>query len=110
MKLGELGWRIGMAIAAFNLVILAIAIPFINPRSGRSGSLIVTVISFFTYYNLVNMSKYWVAGGKLSLPVMLVSLHLPVLLVSLLILYWRQQQGLVFAKPRKTIVSQAVQV
>ena len=110
VNLGELGWRIGMAIAAFNLVILAIAIPFINPRSGRSGSLIVTVISFFTYYNLVNMSKYWVAGGKLSLPVMLVSLHLPVLLVSLLILYWRQQQGLVFAKPRKTIVSQAVQV
>jgi len=40
VNMGELGWRIGMAIAAFNLVILAIAIPFINPRSGRSGSLI----------------------------------------------------------------------
>jgi hypothetical protein len=66
------------------------------------------VISFFTYYNMVNMSKYWVAGGKISLPVMLVTLHLPVLLVSLLILYWRQQQGLVFTKRRKTPVSQAV--
>jgi lipopolysaccharide export system permease protein len=104
VNMGELGWRIGMAIAAFNLVILAIAIPFINPRSGRSGSLIVTVISFFTYYNLVNMSKYWVAGGKISLPVMLVTLHLPVLLVSLFVLFWRQQQGLGFAKPRKPLV------
>jgi lipopolysaccharide export system permease protein len=108
VNMGELGWRIGMAIAAFNLVILAIAIPFINPRSGRSGSLIVTVISFFTYYNLVNMSKYWVAGGKISLPAMLVTLHLPVLVVSLLVLYWRQQQGLVFAKPRKTAAVQSV--
>jgi lipopolysaccharide export system permease protein len=108
VNMGELGWRIGMAIAAFNLVILAIAIPFINPRSGRSGSLIVTVISFFTYYNLVNMSKYWVAGGKISLPAMLVTLHLPVLVVSLLVLYWRQQQGLVFAKPRKTVAVESV--
>ena len=109
VNMGELGWRIGMAIAAFNLVILAIAIPFINPRSGRSGSLIVTVISFFTYYNMVNMSKYWVAGGKLSLPVMLIMLHLPVLLVSLMILYWRQQQGLVFTKPRKPVATEALQ-
>jgi len=84
--------------------ILSNGIPFINPRSGRSGSLIVTVISFFTYYNLVNMSKYWVAGGKISLPVMLVTLHLPVLLVSLFVLFWRQQQGLGFAKPRKPLV------
>jgi lipopolysaccharide export system permease protein len=110
VNLAELGWRIGMAIAAFNLMILAIAIPFINPRSGRSGSLIVTVISFFTYYNMVNMSKHWIAGGRISMPAMLITLHLPVLLVSLMILYWRQQQGLVFTKARKPMATKVVQV
>ena len=110
VNLAELGWRIGMAIAAFNLVILAIAIPFINPRSGRSGSLIVTVISFFTYYNMVNMSRNWIGTGLISLTNMLITLHLPVFLMAISILYWRQQQGLIFTRPRKITSDKAVQV
>ena len=98
--LAELGWRIGMAIAAFNLIILALAIPFINPRSGRSGSLILTILSFFTYYNLVNMSKSWIASGLISMPKMLVVLHVPILLLAFGLLYWRQQQGLIFSRPK----------
>jgi len=109
VNLAELGWRIGMAIAAFNLVILAIAIPFINPRSGRSGSLIVTVISFFTYYNMVNMSRNWIGTGLISLTNMLITLHLPVFLMAISILYWRQQQGLIFTRPRKITSDKAVQ-
>jgi lipopolysaccharide export system permease protein len=108
VNLAELGWRIGMAIAAFNLVILAIAIPFINPRSGRSGSLIVTVISFFTYYNMVNMSRNWIGTGLISLTNMLITLHLPVFLMAISILYWRQQQGLIFTRPRKITSDKAV--
>ena len=103
VNLGELGWRIGMAIAAVNLLILAIGIPFINPRSGRSGSLIVTIISFFTYYNMVNMSRNWIGAGHISLPAMLLALHLPVFLAALAILFWRQQQGLIFYKTRPSI-------
>lgn len=109
VNLAELGWRIGMAIAAFNLVILAIAIPFINPRSGRSGSLIVTVISFFTYYNMVNMSRNWIGTGLISLTNMLITLHLPVFLMAISILFWRQQQGLIFTRSRKITSDKAVQ-
>jgi len=100
VNLGELGWRIGMAIAAFNLLILAIGIPFINPRSGRSGSLIVTIISFFTYYNMVNTSRNWIGNEQFSFSGMLLTLHLPVFTVACLILYWRQHQGLIFYKSR----------
>jgi lipopolysaccharide export system permease protein len=100
VNLGELGWRIGMSIAAVNLLILAIGIPFINPRSGRSGSLIVTIISFFTYYNMVNMSRNWIGAGHISLPAMLLALHLPVFLAACAIFFWRQQQGLIFYKTR----------
>jgi lipopolysaccharide export system permease protein len=97
---GELTWRLGMIVAAFNLLLLAIGIPFINPRSGRSGSLIMTLASFFTYYNIVNLSRNWVAMGKISMGEMLLMLHLPVFLIAWLILYWRQEQGLVFKKRR----------
>jgi lipopolysaccharide export system permease protein len=100
VNLGELGWRIGMAIAAINLLILALGIPFINPRSGRSGSLVLTIISFFTYYNMVNMSRNWIGAGQISFIGMLTALHLPVFLLACLILYWRQQQGLIFNKGR----------
>jgi lipopolysaccharide export system permease protein len=108
VNLAELGWRIGMAIAAFNLVILAIAIPFINPRSGRSGSLIVTIISFFTYYNMVNMSRNWIGAGDISFTHMLLALHLPVFILGCLILFWRQQQGVIFYKARPAMASSAV--
>jgi lipopolysaccharide export system permease protein len=101
VNLAELGWRIGMAIAAFNLTILALAIPFINPRSGRSGSLILTILSFFTYYNLVNMSKSWVSSGLISMPKMLIFLHLPIFLLAFGLLYWRQQQGLIFSRSNR---------
>jgi lipopolysaccharide export system permease protein len=102
VNLGEFGWRIGMAIAAFNLLILAVGIPFINPRSGRSGSLIVTIISFFTYYNMVNTSRNWIGNGQFSFSGMLLTLHMPVFIVACMILYWRQHQGLIFYKSRST--------
>ena len=98
---GELTWRIGMILAAFNLLLLAIGIPFINPRSGRSGSLLMTLVSFFTYYNFVNMSRNWVVVGKLSMTDMLITLHLPVFVLAWLILIWRSQQGLVFKIRRR---------
>lgn len=93
---GELTWRFGMILAAVNLLLLAIGIPFINPRNGRSGPLMVAVVSFFLYYNVVNLSRNWVVVGKYDMPQMLLLLHLPVFVLACLILVWRQQQGLLF--------------
>jgi lipopolysaccharide export system permease protein len=98
---GELTWRIGMIVAAVNLLLLAIGIPFINPRSGRSGSLMLTLVSFFTYYNFVNMSRNWVVVGKLGMTDMLLALHLPVFVLACLILLWRAQQGMMFKRNRR---------
>jgi lipopolysaccharide export system permease protein len=105
VNLSELTWRIGLGLASFNLLLLAIAIPFINPRSGRSGSLVMAMITFFIYYNLVNLSRSWVAAGESTLSNMLVGIHLPVFLLAVLILYWRQKQGLLFSRPRKLALS-----
>ena len=101
---------ISLIIAALlsALLILAIGIPFINPRSGRSGSLVVTVISFFTYYNMVNMSRNWIGAGDISFTHMLLALHLPVFILGCLILFWRQQQGVIFYKARPVMGTSAV--
>lgn len=62
--LGELSWRIGMAVTAFNFVLIAVAVSVSNPRAGRSGNLVFLLFSFVLYYNLVNLGTSWIAAGK----------------------------------------------
>jgi lipopolysaccharide export LptBFGC system permease protein LptF len=70
--------------------------------------LIVTIISFFTYYNMVNMSRNWIGSGQISFTSMLLSLHLPVFLAACVMLFWRQRQGLIFYKTRPFMKSTTV--
>ena len=93
VNMGELTWRIGLGLGAFNLVLLGIAIPYVNPRTGRTGALIMAMLTFFIYYNLINLSRNLVASGQWNLPSMLVALHLPVFMLSLLGLWWRKEQA-----------------
>jgi lipopolysaccharide export system permease protein len=92
VNLGELTWRIGLAIGAFNLVLLGVAIPYVNPRSGRTGSLVMAMLTFFIYYNLINVSRNAVASGQWGMPAMLFILHVPVTALGLIGLWWRSEQ------------------
>ncbi len=92
VNMGELTWRIGLALGAFNLVLLGIAIPYVNPRTGRTGSLVMAMLTFFIYYNLINVSRNAVASGQWNLWGMLVLLHVPVFLLVLFGLWWRNEQ------------------
>lgn len=92
VNLGELTWRIGLALGAFNLILLGVAIPYVNPRTGRTGSLVMAMLTFFIYYNLINFSRNAVSSGHWNMVSMLFTLHTPVLLLSLLGLWWRREQ------------------
>jgi lipopolysaccharide export system permease protein len=92
VNLGELTWRIGLALGAFNLVLLGVAIPYVNPRTGRTGSLAMAMLTFFIYYNLINLSRNAVAGGHWGMVTMLFTLHLPFMVLSLIGLWWRRDQ------------------
>ncbi|MDB5802180.1 MAG: putative permease [Rhodocyclales bacterium] len=63
---GELVWRFGLPIATVLLALLAIPLSFVNPRAGRTNSLIFAVLTFTVYLNLLGVSQAWVAQGKLS--------------------------------------------
>ena len=80
----ELAWRLGLALAAINFVILALALANANPRSGRSGNLVFAVLAFMVYNNLVNLGQSWVYGGLISFTNLLALLHGGVLVLGLL--------------------------
>ena len=60
----ELAWRLGLAIAALNFVVLAITVSSVNPRVGRSGNLVFALFAFVVYYNLLNLGQSWISTGR----------------------------------------------
>ncbi len=79
----ELAWRIGIALAAINLVVIGVAASSVNPRAGRSLNLIFALLAFAIYYNLLNLSQSWIAAGKVPFGVLLLALHGGVLALAL---------------------------
>ena len=71
----ELSWRFGLIFAAFNFMVIGIAVSSANPRVGRSGNLVFALFVFVVYYNLLSLGQSWIASGKFSLTGVLVALH-----------------------------------
>jgi lipopolysaccharide export system permease protein len=90
-NLGELGWRIGMAITALNFVLIAIAATSGNPRAGRGGNLFFTLFAFVFYYNLLNLGQTWVSSGVVELIPFMLLLHGVVFVLATLWLAKRHQ-------------------
>ena len=85
----ELSWRLGLVLAAANLVLIALAVSNVNPRVGRSGNLIFALLAFVVYYNLINMAQAWIATGRISQMTSLLLLHGVTLILTLLWLAYR---------------------
>jgi lipopolysaccharide export system permease protein len=84
INLGELGWRLGLAFAAFNFIVIAVIVSNVNPRAGRSGNLIFALFAFIVYYNMLNIGQSWVTTGRVSFAAFIVALHGGVLCVAAL--------------------------
>jgi len=82
-NLGELAWRLGLALSAINLVVLALALSNVNPRGKRSGNLIFIVLAFVVYNNLVNLGQSWIFVGLIGFGNLLLLLHGGVLVLGL---------------------------
>ena len=73
--MGELAWRLGLAFAAVNFIILGAAVASGNPRAGRGGSFAFALLAFVFYYNLINMSQSWIASGQFRFTNVIFILH-----------------------------------
>ncbi|MBK8064761.1 MAG: LPS export ABC transporter permease LptF [Betaproteobacteria bacterium] len=64
-NLGELMWRIGLPLSALLLALAAIPMSFVNPRAGRSVNLLLALLTYIIYSNLISLSQARVAQGRL---------------------------------------------
>ncbi len=88
-NLSELEWRLGLPISAAVLAVLAIALSYVNPRAGRSLNLIMAIVLYMLYSNMISVTNAWVGQGKLSPGIGLWGIHALMLLITALLFYWR---------------------
>ncbi|MDO9010297.1 MAG: LPS export ABC transporter permease LptF [Gallionella sp.] len=88
-NLSELEWRLGLPISAAVLSLLAIALSYVNPRAGRSLNLIMAIVLYMLYSNMISVTNAWVGQGKLSPGIGLWGIHVLMLLITVLLFYWR---------------------
>ena len=88
-NLAELEWRIGLPVSALILALLAIPLSYVNPRAGRSLNLILAIVLYMLYNNMISVTNAWVGQGKLSPALGLWGLHAAMLVITVLMFYYR---------------------
>lgn len=88
-NMGELLWRLSLPLMALCLMLLAIPLSFVNPRVGRSASLLIALLLFITYSNVTNIFQAAVVQGRMSFGVGWWPMHLVVLAIIALLFLWR---------------------
>jgi lipopolysaccharide export system permease protein len=102
---GELAWRLGLLFGATNLVLLGVGLSATNPRRASNWNLLLALLGFVVYYNLINLSTAWVASGKLGLGASMLLLHGGTLVLSLTLLWWRDHAQVMRLWPRRAMAS-----
>jgi len=61
----ELQWRISMPISAVLLAVLAVFLGKTNPRQGKYSKIVVAVLIYVAYNNLMGVSQSWVQRNEM---------------------------------------------
>ncbi len=88
-NLGELARRIGLPVSALVLALLAIPLSFVNPRAGRSINLVVAVLIYMVYNNVISIMQASIAQGRIGFAAGIVGIHI-VMIALLLVLFYRR--------------------
>ena len=88
-NLSELEWRLGLPMSAAVLALLAIPLSYVNPRAGRSLNMVMAIVLYMVYSNMISVTNAWVGWGKMSPGIGLWGIHTLMLLVVALLFYWR---------------------
>jgi lipopolysaccharide export system permease protein len=86
---GELLGRIGMPISAIILALLAIPMSYVNPRAGRSANLLIAILIYAIYSNVLSVAQAWVAQGKIPFAVAVWAPH-ALMVLPLALLFYRR--------------------
>ncbi|WP_225721554.1 LPS export ABC transporter permease LptF [Candidatus Vallotiella sp. (ex Adelges kitamiensis)] len=86
-NLAEFVWRASLPLTAINLMLLAIPLAYQNPRHGYTINLVLAVLIYLTYSNLMNLVQAWVEQGVISFVPGLLGLHL-IMLAIVIFAFW----------------------
>jgi len=62
----ELHWRIAAPVSVLLLALLAIPLAHTSPRAGRYGKLVLGILAYLVYSNLLALAQAWVAKGYVA--------------------------------------------
>jgi hypothetical protein len=82
----------GVSVCRFSaavLALLAIPLSFVNPRAGRSANMLLAILVYVIYNNLLTISQGWVANDQVSFAVGVLAVHLMMLFLLPLLFYHR---------------------
>jgi lipopolysaccharide export system permease protein len=80
-NVAELHWRLALPLAVVLMALFAVPLSFVNPRTGRSWNLVMAVLAYALYNNLLSIFQAWTAQGKIPLWLGLWPVHLAVVAV-----------------------------
>lgn len=88
-NLGELSWRLGLPLSALLLSILAIPLSFVNPRAGRSMNLVLALLVYMVYSNLLSIMQASIAQERVGFGIGTWGVHAAMMAVLFALFYRR---------------------
>ena len=85
----ELSWRVGLPMSALILALLAIPLSFVNPRAGRSMNLVLALLIYMAYSNMLSITQASIYQSRLPVAVGLIGVHALMLAVLAALFYRR---------------------
>lgn len=82
----ELQWRLGVPLSAVLLVLLAFPLAKSPPREPRYGRILIAVLGYLVYSNLLALGRGWVASGAVPELLGLWWIHALVLLIAVVMM------------------------
>jgi lipopolysaccharide export system permease protein len=86
---GELLWRVALPVMGLLLMLLAIPLGFVNPRGGRSINLLIALLLFVIYSNMVSVFQAAVVQERMQLTLAWWPIHLVAAMLIVLLFSWR---------------------
>ena len=97
-EIAELQFRVSPAIAVIVLGLLAVPLAHTAPREGRGGRIVLGMLAYVVYANVLYLGRVWIANGTIPPLVGLWWVHLLVLVIALI---WLQRQGRLYGGSAK---------
>ena len=88
---GELLWRTALPFMCLLLMLVAIPLGFVNPRGGRSANLLIALLLFVFYSNMVSLLQAAVVQTRLTLMQAWWPMHLLTAIAIVMMFWWRLQ-------------------